>query len=138
MEVRSLLTFLLVADHPCIHHPSHEGGGDSDLRVIWVHIEEVFVVGEEYRAVGIVAAEYVVDILVFPSLVFYHFNYANVFYHHAEAVLPDDLGDLLWDFNLRRVLVITLIGIHSVGVLTGRFPTEVESNSSDVFSGIGS
>ena len=95
-------------------------------------------VGEEYRAVGIVVAECVVDILVFLLLVFYYFNYANVFYHYAEAVLPDNLGDLLWDLNLCRVLVIALIGMYLVGVLIGRFSAKVESNSSDVFSGVDS
>ena len=138
MEIQSPLTFLLVADHPCIYHSSHEGGGDSNLRVIWVYIEEVFVVGEEHWAVGIVVAECVVDVLVFPPLVFYHFNYANVFYYYAEAVLSDNLGDLLWDLNLCRVLVIVLMGMYPVGVLAGRFSAKVESNSSDVFSGVDS
>ena len=93
--------------------------------------------GEEHRAAGIVTAECVIDVLVFPSLVFHHLHYANVFYYHAEAVLLDDLGDLLRDFDLRRVLVIALIGMHPVGVLVGRFFAKIESNSSDVFSGIG-
>ena len=95
-------------------------------------------IGEEYRAVGIVIAEYVIDILVLLPLVFYYLNYANVFYHHAKAILLDDLGDLLWDFDLRRVLVIALMGIYPVGVLASCFFVKVESNSSDVFSGIGS
>ena len=94
-------------------------------------------VGEEYRVADIVIAECVIDVLVFLSLVFHHLYYANVFYHHAKAVLPDDLGDLLRDFDLRRVLVIALIGIYPVGVLAGRFFTKIESNSSDVFPGIG-
>ena len=106
--------------------------------MIWVHIEEVFIVGEEYRVASIVTAEYVIDILVFPLLVFHHLHYANVFYYHAKAVLLDDLGDLLRDFDLRRVLVIVLIGMYPVGVLAGRFFAKIESNSLDVFSGIGS
>ena len=95
-------------------------------------------VSEEYRAVDIVVFESFVDMFVLFSFVFHHLNYANVFYYYAKAILPDDLGDLLWDFDLHRVLVIALMGMHSVGVLVGCFFTKVESNSSDVFSGIGS
>ena len=98
----------------------------------------MFIVSKEYRAVSIVASESFVDIFVLSSFVFHHLNYTNVFHHHAKAILPDDLGDLLWDFDLRRVLVIALMGIHPVGVLTDCFFAKVESNSSDVFSGIGS
>ena len=93
---------------------------------------------EEYRVVGIVIAKCVIDILVFPSLVFHYLNYTNVFYYHAKAVLPDDLGDLLWDFDLYRVLVIALIGIYLVGVLVDYFFVKVKSNSLDIFSRIGS
>ena len=50
---------------------------------------------EEYRAVSIIIAEYIIDILVFLSLVFHHLNYANIFYYYAKAVLPDNLDDLL-------------------------------------------
>ena len=137
MEIQSLLTFLLVVDHLYIHHSSYKGGGDSDLRVIWVYIEEVFIVDKEYRVVSIVVAKYVVDILVFLSLVFYHFNYVNVFYYYTEAVLLDNLNNLLWDFNLRRALVIALIGIYPIGVLIDRFFAKVKSNSLDIFSRIG-
>ena len=51
--------------------------------------------GEEYQVVSIVIAECVIDILMFLSLVFYHLNYANVFYYHIKTILLDDLGDLL-------------------------------------------
>ena len=51
--------------------------------------------GKEYQAVSIVAAKYIVDILIFPSLVFYYFNYTNIFYHHTKAILLDNLDDLL-------------------------------------------
>ena len=52
-------------------------------------------VGKEYRVVSIVIAKYIIDILVFLSLVPHHFNYTNVFYHHTKAVLLDNLDDLL-------------------------------------------
>ena len=48
MEILSLFVFLFVAHHPFIHHFPHENGGDSDLWVVWVHIEEMFMVGEEH------------------------------------------------------------------------------------------
>ena len=51
--------------------------------------------GKEYRVVGIVIAEYIIDILMFLSLVFYYLNYANIFYYYVKAILPDNLGDLL-------------------------------------------
>ena len=94
----------------------------------------MFIIDKEYRVVSIVTTEYIIDILVFPSFVFHYLNYANMFYYHAKAVLPDNLGDLLWDLDLRRVLVIALIGIYLVGVLAGCFFIKVESNSSDIFS----
>ena len=94
-------------------------------------------VSEEYRVVGIVVSKSFVDMLVLFSFVFHHFNYANVFHYHAKTILLDDLGDLFWDFDLRRVLVIALMGIHLVGVLADYFFAKVESNSSDVFSRIG-
>ena len=51
--------------------------------------------GKEYRVVSIVIVEYVIDILVFLLLVFYHLNYANVFYYHAKTILLDNLDNLL-------------------------------------------
>ena len=70
--------------------------------------------------------------------VFHYLNYANVFHYHAKAILLDNLSDLLWDFDLRKVLVITLMDIHLVSVLTDCFFVKVKSNSSDIFSRIGS
>ena len=52
-------------------------------------------IGEEYRVVGIVIAEYVIDILMFLLLVFHYLNYTNVFYYYIKAILLDNLGDLL-------------------------------------------
>ena len=52
-------------------------------------------ISEEYRVVSIVIVEYVIDILVFPLLVFHHLNYTDIFYYHTKAISPDNLGDLL-------------------------------------------
>ena len=51
--------------------------------------------GEEYQVVSIVIAKYIIDILVFLSLVFHYLNYINVFYYYAKTILLDNLGDLL-------------------------------------------
>ena len=51
--------------------------------------------GKEYRAVSIIIVKRVIDILVFPLLVFYYLNYTNVFYYHTKTILLDNLGDLL-------------------------------------------
>ena len=55
----------------------------------------MLIVGEEYRVVSIIIAEYVIDILVFLSLVFHYFNYTNVFYYYAKAILLDNLDNFL-------------------------------------------
>ena len=90
--------------------------------------------GEEYRVVSIVIAKYIIDIFLFSTLVSHYLNYANVFYYYAKTVLLDNLYDFLWDFDLRRVLIIVLIGIYSVSVLIDCFLIKVKSNSSDIFS----
>ena len=94
--------------------------------------------GEEYRVVSIIVIKRVVNMFVFSLLVFHHLNYANVFYYYAKAILPDDLGDLFQNLDLRRVLIIALMGMHSINILTSWFFTKVESNSSDVFSRVDS
>ena len=62
--------------------------------MIRVHIKEMFIVSEEYRAVGIVVSKSFVDMLVLLSFVFYHFDYTNMFHHYAKAVSLDNLRNL--------------------------------------------
>ena len=52
-------------------------------------------ISEEYRAVSIVVFESFVDMLVLFLFVFHYLNYTNLFHYHTEAILPDNLGDLL-------------------------------------------
>ena len=138
MEVQPLLIFLLITNYFYIHHPSYQSGGDSNLRIIQIYIEEIFIVGEEYQVVNIITAKSIIDILIFLLFVFHHLNYANIFYYYAKAILPDNLSDLLQNFDLYRVLVIALISIYLVDILIGYFFTKVKSNSSDIFSGTSS
>ena len=51
-------------------------------------------IGREYQAVSIIISKSFVDILVLSLFVFYHFNYTNIFYYHAKAVLLDNLHNL--------------------------------------------
>ena len=104
--------------------------------MIRVYIEEIFMASKEYRAVSIVVSKSFVDMLILFLFVFYHLNYANIFYYHAKAILLDNLYNFLEDFDLYRVLIIALIDIYSVSVLVGCFLIKVESNSLDVFSRI--
>ena len=73
--------------------------------------------GEEYRVVSIVIAEYIINIFILFSFVFHYLNYTNVFHYYIEAILLDNLGDLLRDFDLYKVLIIVLMGIYLVSVL---------------------
>ena len=50
---------------------------------------------EEYRVISIIIAKYIIDILIFLSLVFHHLNYTNVFYYYTKAILLDNLDNLL-------------------------------------------
>ena len=95
-------------------------------------------INKEYRVVSIVIVEYIIDIFVFSLFVFYYLNYINVFYYYTKAILLDNLDNLLQNFDLRRVLVITLINIYSINILIDQFLIKVKSNSSDVFSRVSS
>ena len=63
--------------------------------MIGIHIKEVFIISKEYRVVSIIIFKSFVDMLIFSLFVFYHFNYANIFYYYAETVLLDNLYNLL-------------------------------------------
>ena len=52
-------------------------------------------ISEEYRVVNIIVSKSFVDILMLSLFVFHYFNYANIFYYYAKAILLDDLDDLL-------------------------------------------
>ena len=51
--------------------------------------------GKEYRVVSIIIAKYIIDILIFLSLIFHHLNYINIFYYYAKTILLDNLDNLL-------------------------------------------
>ena len=138
MKIQSLLALLLFVDHSIIYHSMYQNWHNSDLQVIGIHIKEIFIISKEYRVVSIVTFKSFIDILIFFSFVFYHLNYTNIFYYHTKTILPDNLYDLLQNFDLRRVLIITLIDIYLVSVLIDYFFVKVESNSLDIFSRIGS
>ena len=116
MEILSLFVFLFITYHSLIHHFPYENRGDSDLWVVWVHIEEVFVVGEEYRIVDIVVFEGFVYVFIFFPFISYHVNYANVFYYHTEAVLPYDFHHTFENFYFCRAFVISLMSVDTVSM----------------------
>ena len=76
--------------------------------------------------------------LILFLFVFYYLNYTNIFYYHAKTILLNNLYNFLWDFDLRRVLIIILIDIYLVSVLIDYFLIKVKSNLLDIFSRISS
>ena len=78
----------------------------------------MLIVKEEYRVASIITLEYIVDILIFFLVILYYLNYFYIFYHHAKAILLDNLGYLFRDFDLDKILVIILVGIYLISVLT--------------------
>ena len=135
MEILSPFAFLFIAHHPLVHHFPHENGGDSNLWVVWVHIEEVFVVGEEHRIVDVVVLEGFVYIFVFFPFISYHVDHANVLYHYTKAILPYDFRYTFWNFYFCRAFVISLVSVDAVSMFAWLVFIEVEPNTSDVFSG---
>ena len=134
MEILSLFAFLFIAHHPLIHHFSYENRGDSDLWVVWVHIEEVFVVGEEYRTVNVVALESFVYVFMFFPFISYYVDYANVLYYYTEAILPYDFRHTFENFYFCRAFVVSLVSVDTVSMFVLLVFIEVEPNTSNVFS----
>ena len=134
IEILSLFTFLFIVYYPLVHYFSHENEGDPDLWVVWIHIEEVFMVGEEYRIVDIVALESFVYIFVFFPFISYYIDYANVLYYYTEAVLPYDFRHTFGNFYFCRAFIISLISVDAVSMFVLLVFIEVEPNTLDVFS----
>ena len=134
MEILSLFAFLFIVHYSLVHYFSYENGGDSDLWVVWVYIEEVFMVGEEYRIVDVVALESFVYIFVFFPFISYYINHANVLYYHTEAVLPYDFRHTFGNFYFCRAFVVSLVSVDAVSMFVLLVFIEVEPNTLDVFS----
>ena len=135
MEILSLFVFLFIVYYSLVHHFSYENGGDSDLWVVWVYIEEVFVVGEEYRIVDVVVLESFVYVFVFFPFISYYVDYANVLYYYTEAVLPYDFRYTFGNFYFYRAFVVSLVSVNAVSMFVLLVFIEVESDTLDVFSG---
>ena len=133
MEILSLFTFLFIVYHPLVHHFSHENRGDPNLWVVWVHIEEVFVVGEEYRMVDVVALESFVYVFVFFPFISYHVDHANVLYHYTKAILPYDFRYTFGNFYFYRAFVVSLVSVDVVSMFALLVFIEVEPDTLDVF-----
>ena len=102
--------------------------------MVWVHIEEVFVVEEEYRIVDIVALEGFVYVFVFFPFISYYVNHANVLYYYTEAILLYDFHYTFWNFYFYRAFVISLVSIDVVSMFIWLVFIEVEPDTLDVFS----
>ena len=135
MEILSLFAFLFIAHYPLVYHFSHENGGDPDLWVVWVHIEEVFMVGEEYRIVDVVALESFIYVFVFFPFISYHVDHANVLYHYTEAVLLYDFRHTFGNFYFCRAFIVFLISVNAVSMFALLVFIEVEPNTLDIFPG---
>ena len=119
VEVLSPFTSLSVAYPTVLHHVFHKSWDDGGLRVIGIHIEEVFVVRVEHRAMRIDAFELFCDVLFFCPVVFEHLDYANVFYHHIKALrllAPNDFSHGGGKVDFRGFFVAALVGVDSVVV----------------------
>ena len=104
------------------------------FRVVWVHIEEVFMVGEEYQIVNIVVLEGFVYIFVFFSFISYYIDHANMLYYHTKAILPYDFHYTFWNFYFCRAFVISLVSVDAVSIFVWLVFIEVEPDTSNVFS----
>ena len=133
MKILSLFAFLFITHHPLVHHFSHENGGNPNLWVVWVHIEEVFVVREEHRTVDVVALKSFVYVFVFFPFISYHVNHTNVLYHHTKAVLPYDFRHTFGNFYFCRAFVVSLVSVDAISMFTLLVFIEVEPDTSDVF-----
>ena len=135
IEILSPFVFLFITHHPLVYHFSYKNGSDPNLWIVWVHIKEVFIVGEEYRIVDVVALESFVYIFMFFPFISYYIDYTNVLYYYTEAILPYDFRHTFGNFYFCRAFVVSLVSIDAISMFILLVFIEVEPNTSDVFSG---
>ena len=134
MEILSLFAFLFIVYYPLVHHFSYENRGNPNLWVVWIYIKEVFIIGEEYRIVDVVALKSFVYIFVFFPFISYHVDYTNMLYHYTEAILLYDFRHTFGNFYFYRAFVVSLVSVDAVSIFTLLVFIEVKSNISNVFS----